>query len=206
MEKVPEKTMIDKGFFFYEKDWLYQKHKRIPSVVSTKYLGFKTAMMAYMQIGKCRGSIVETGTQRVIDDGGGSFTLLFAEIATQYKLDFHTVDISPVNLEVSKKATEGLNVSHHCMDSVRYLRGIQGEIGFLFLDSMDCDPTGDSTGPQEHQLAEFMAAEDKLTYNAVLLMDDNSYPSGGKTRILKNYILDYRPEWTILSDEAQTYS
>ena len=79
-------------------------------------------------------TIVETGTQRVIDDPGGCSTTLFGAVCKQYDKKLFTVDISPECMEVSKQATQMYknHITYVVMDSVKFLRKIcVGEAFYL---------------------------------------------------------------------------
>lgn len=56
---------------------------------------------------------------------------------------------------------------------------------------------------QEHCLKEFKIMEPKLKTNAIVLIDDNQFYGGGKSRLLKQYLLT-KPEWLCLYDLQQT--
>jgi len=55
---------------------------------------------------------------------------------------------------------------------------------------------------QEHCLNEFKAIESKLYETAIVLIDDNNFPGGGKPGLLKPYLLD--KGWTCVLDNQQT--
>jgi len=62
---------------------------------------------------------------------------------------------------------------------------------------------GDWIDPcQEHCLREFMAVEKALPDNAILLVDDNGFPGGGKPGTLKPYLR--KQGWICLLDLQQT--
>lgn len=62
---------------------------------------------------------------------------------------------------------------------------------------------GDIVAPcQEHQLKEFKIIEDQLSTNAIVLLDDNNLPGGGKTRLTKEYLLT--KGWVNLMDGYQS--
>lgn len=54
---------------------------------------------------------------------------------------------------------------------------------------------------QEHQLKEYMAAKFKLSDNAVVLLDDNGFPGGGKCRLTKKQLLE--DGWVLVKEGQQ---
>src|SRR5262249_8735059 len=94
-------------------------------------------------------------------------------------------------------------VRFHLSDSVEFLRKFDRSIDFLYLDS--CDYLEDEPGrsiSQVHQLKEIGAAIDKLSPGAVVLLDDNDFPSGGKTKLSKQFLSDQG--WFCLLDWVQS--
>jgi hypothetical protein len=55
---------------------------------------------------------------------------------------------------------------------------------------------------QKHCLNEFLGVESNLQENSIVLIDDNSLPGGGKSRMLKDYLADNG--WTCLMDYQQS--
>ena len=190
-------------FLFMEEDWMYRTFERIEFVRSTKYHTFKAALDLLLQRGG--KTIVETGTMRMKDDPAGCSTLLFGAFCQNYDRQLYTVDNSEAHMAISVSETMdyGKRINYVVQDSIDFLLNFPHQIDLLYLDSMDCDPVGDSTLPQMHQLQEFNAAQHALAPNAVLLMDDNNFPSGGKTRLLKRYLLT-QPDWECILDLGQS--
>jgi len=192
-----------RDFLFFENDWMYEKYKHLEFVRSVKYYTFKVALNLLLQNGG--KTIVETGTMRMHDDPGGCGTLLFGDFCQKYDKQLFTVDNNPKHMETSKHETREFreNIVYILADSAKYLKLFYPKIDLLYLDSMDCPAVGDATEAQEHQLAEFKAAEKTLKSGAILLADDNNFENGGKTRLLKNHLLT-QPEWTLIMDYGQT--
>lgn len=147
-------------------------------------------------------TIVETGAMR--DPFGGSSTLIFGSTLQRYGCGrLWSCDISPVSIEAAKKFTKSCSerttfVQEH---SVEFLRAFPFQIDLLYLDSMDCDPEGDSSAAQEYQKEELLAAYDRLSPKATVLMDDNGFANGGKT-LLSKAVLAERG-WKCLADSTQ---
>ena len=75
------------------------------------------------------------------------------------------------------------------------------EIGLLYLDSLDYEENLQKES-QEHQLNEIEAAYPKLTQNSIILLDDNDFPNGGKTKLTKEYLL--KNNWQCVLDHQQS--
>ena len=191
-------------FVFYDDDWLRREFERLEFVRSHKYLTFKAALNLLHQRRPAFFNIVETGTMRLHDDPGGCSTLLFGAYCARYNGHLTTVDNSLEHMETSKEETSAYasRISYVVEDSIEFLRSYGRPIDLLYLDSMDCDPIGDSSQAQIHQLKEFEVTGLSLGEGSVLLMDDNNFLSGGKTRMLKKVL----PErgWECVLDEGQS--
>jgi hypothetical protein len=55
---------------------------------------------------------------------------------------------------------------------------------------------------QQHQLNEYLAVKDKLSDRAIVLLDDNDFPGGGKCRLTKEQLL--KDGWILLIDQQQS--
>jgi hypothetical protein len=170
-----------------------------------RYVTFKTALNIFRQYD---GHIIlETGCQRLVDDwGGGCSTLLFAEFCKAYDRHLYTVEIEPKNLDVARQVTESCKnfVTYVLADSHAFLPTFNNPIDLLYLDSLDCPTTPETTAypAQLHQLTELKLIERKLTEHAVVLLDDNNFPNGGKTRLTKAYLA--QTGWLCLLDYQQS--
>jgi hypothetical protein len=86
-------------------------------------------------------------------------------------------------------------------DSVEFLKQFNEEIGLLYLDSLDYEENLQKES-QEHQLNEIEAAYPKLTQNSIILLDDNDFPNGGKTKLTKEFLL--KNNWQCALDHQQS--
>ncbi len=190
-------------FIFIEHDWLYKKYKHIEFMRSHKYLSFKTALNLFLQ--RNGYIIVETGTQREKDDPSGCSTTFFGDICKKYDKYLYTVDNNEEHMKRSKGFTEEFKdyITYVLLDSVEFLRMFNKPIDLLYLDSMDCPLQGNATKAQKHQLAELIAAEDKLHVGSILLLDDNNFLNGGKTRLTKQYLVKSK-KWRCIIDGGQS--
>ncbi|MCJ7631374.1 class I SAM-dependent methyltransferase [Candidatus Bathyarchaeota archaeon] len=192
------------NFIFCESDWMYKEFNRLEAVRSPKYFTLKAALNMFLQ--NDGQLIVETGTQRVIDDPGGSSTLLFGAFCERYKKRLITVDNDPTHMETSKQATQQYKdyITYALTDSVTFLQGFNEPIDLLYLDSLDCPfPPASATEAQMHNLNELKAAYNKLHKGSILLIDDNNLENGGKTRLSKKFLLE-TGEWQCIFDGGQT--
>ena len=191
-------------FIFFDRDWLYERYNYLEFVRSPKYLTFKATLNLFLQ--KDGQTIVETGTQRLKDDPGGCSTTLFGAFCKRYGKRLFTVDINPLNMKVSMDVTKEFKdcITYVVMDSVKFLKKFDQKIDLLYLDSLDCPlPPADATEAQLHNLNELKAACDKLHKGSILLMDDNNFANGGKTRLSKRFLLE-TGGWNCILDYGQT--
>jgi hypothetical protein len=194
----------DGDFLFIEHDWLRNRFSHLEFVQSPKYPTFKAALNLFLQ--NNGQIIVETGTQRLKDDPGGSSTTLFGAFCKKYGTKLFTVDVDPANMKVSKDCTKAFKdfISYVLMDSVKFLKEFPQKIDLLYLDSLDCPlPPSDATEAQTHNLNELKAAYPKLHKGSIILIDDNVFSNGGKTRLSKQFLLKSQ-EWYCILDDGQT--
>lgn len=153
--------------------------------------------------------IVETGTARAgegdpgamfMGDGGSS--VIFGTWAELNNKNFYSVDINQSNIKAAQTALAPKNDKIHfiCDDSVHFLSTFNEPIDFLYLDSFDYE-LGNPGPSQEHHLKEIMSAHDKLTSSAVVMIDDCSWPGGGKGGLVIPYLLERG--WKIIYDGFQ---
>lgn len=137
-------------------------------------------------------TIIETGTARCGDenfDGDGGSTILFAHWAKDHDAMLFSVDNNAVHIARAKEAvTEyASNIEFVLEDSVRFLEEFPGQIDFLYLDSYDFDEENPGP-PQKHALREIMAAYDKLSKHAIVMIDDCNIPHGGKGKLAIKFL------------------
>lgn len=179
--------------------WLESKFSLNPG---DRMWSWKMALGIYLQTGG--GTILETGCQRMEDDwGAGCSTLIFANLINDFQCgDFYSVDLSAENIALSQKVLDsyGLKTANLTVeDSLKYLSKFTKPVDFLYLDSYDWYPDEPGlTLCQAHQLEEMKLIYDKLTPKALVLLDDNRLPGGGKTRLTKEFLADNG--WTCLFD------
>lgn len=168
----------------------YQKGLTISNRFDTMYIALNHLFKA------TNACIVETGTMRMEDNWhDGKSTLIFGSYCRKYGGIAYTVDIDNDAIETCKEATRGLGdcINYSVADSVSFLRNFSSGIDLLYLDSMNCpeydsESSADLMASQQHQRQEIEAAFDKLTDNAVVLLDDNDFVNGGKTKLSKLFL------------------
>ena len=133
-------------------------------------------------------------------------TLFFGEYCKRYGGHLYTVDIDAAHMTTSKTLTAEYApwITYAQEDSVGFLGRFDRPVDFLYLDALDCNPAGDSTPAQEHQVKEFQAAKHALGPDALILLDDNNFaaPSYGKTRLLKRVLPN--EGWECIADRGQS--
>lgn len=193
--------------FLQVNNWFEKKYKRLSD---GRYVTFKLALNLFLQ--QMGHTIVELGTTKHEDDwGAGMGTLLFAEVVGKYGGKIYTVDNYLPHIEACKKITAEWvdKIKYVYSDSLEFLRNfdesIGGNIDLLYLDTLDY-PLTPVEGPvehcQEHQLAELKLAYPKLARKAVVLLDDNNLPDGGKTKLAKEFL--FERGWKLLYDAQQS--
>lgn len=142
--------------------------------------GFTRLRSLLLESGIRSPVIVETGTLRnelvTFADGDGWSTVFFRKLIDELGGEFHSVDIDPAAVAVSRKVItrefgDLANTFHHAADSVGFLREFPKSIDVLYLDSMNY--TGDDSSAR-HQLAEIEACVDKVAPHGLIMVDDIS--------------------------------
>lgn len=151
-------------------------------------------------------NLVETGTARCGDrnfEGDGGSTIIFSHWASKNGAHLFTVDNSQEAIENARISTQkyGNNVQFFCCDSIEFLRQFNQKIDFLYLDSFDYDFNNPNPS-QAHHLNEAMAAYHKLHEKSIVMVDDCDLPSGGKGKLLIEFLL--KKGWTVIYKGYQT--
>jgi len=190
------------NFLEINNNWFYKKYFEN---LKKRYWTFKIALNLFLQ----RGGeiIVETGTQRQKDDwGGGCSTTIFGDFCKKYGKHLHTVDNNQLNLGIAREETDEFKdfITYELSDSVDFLKHFDPPIDLLYLDSLDCkeNPADCNLEAQEHVVNELKVAYNKLSDKAIILIDDNLFANGGKTRLAKEWLKNRG--WTCLMDYKQT--
>ncbi|MCH9612159.1 MAG: hypothetical protein S4CHLAM102_06430 [Chlamydiia bacterium] len=139
--------------------------------------------------------IVETGTERWQEakncfDGDGGGTIIFGHWASEHGAQMFSVDINPKHVEYARENTHQFrdNLTIVQGDSVSFLKTFDQEIDFLYLDSYDYDEK-DPFSAQRHCMNEVLAAQDKLSKKAIIMIDDCNVKGGGKGKVAIDYLL-----------------
>lgn len=139
--------------------------------------------------------IIETGCARQEDNfqGDGMSTLIFDRMIQLTGGTFHSVDISPENVEFARSKVSNMT-KVHCSDSVKFLqemnRTLRSDgryVDLLYLDSFDLDH--DNTHPSSlHHLMELTAIMPSLRTGSMICVDDNVSLEVGKGKYVKQYM------------------
>ena len=135
--------------------------------------------------------IVETGCLRLENDfGAGYSTYIFGECVTLFGGNLITIDNTPHHMKTCKVLTDKFknNITYITDDSLNTLRNFTKTIDLLYLDSYDCPIEGDATLSQQHNLNEFILAENKLHDKSLILIDDVNFSNGGKSKLTHEYL------------------
>ena len=128
--------------------------------------------------------VLETGAMWLpLKDNSGAFTLVMADLiknVTGGKI--YSVDISPINIEKSKKNTEGFHeaIEFVVSDSVTYIKNLSDEfaasLDLVYLDSYDFS-FPDPHPSAQHHLDELEAVYNRLNDDCGVGIDDNFLPN-----------------------------
>lgn len=154
-------------------------------------------------------TIIETGTSREGLKGAksnGAATLVFGKWARENNAELHSVDISQKSVDVAQQWVEKCNLTEnvqvHLSDSVAFLEKFDNKVDLLYLDSFDYTPDrAMQIASQEHHLKEFIAIQDKLHKDTIVLIDDCKLPGGGKGKMVIKYMQEQG--WKILIESYQ---
>src|SRR5690606_8486709 len=166
----------------------------------------KSLSLLYQIKGKV---IIETGTSREGLHGAksnGAATIVFGKWAKQNDAFVHSVDINEKSIATAQKEVNDQGLAEfvriHHSDSVAFLKKFTEPVDFLYLDSYDySDDPEVQIKSQEHHLKEFMAIENLLHPNSIVLIDDCDLPNGGKGKLVVDHMM--KKDWKILMDEYQ---
>ena len=190
------------NFLDINKDWFFPKYVQF---TPKRFWTTKIALNLFLQ--NKGETIVETGTTRLKDDwGAGQSTLLFGDFCAFYEKHLWTVDIDANALATAKEITKNYarNITYVQDDSLHFLQNFKKPVDLLYLDSLDCDPRDDfdNRDAQLFQKREVEAIYDQLSLRACVLLDDNYFKNGGKTRLSKEYLKS--KGWICLLDYYQS--
>lgn len=160
---------------------------------------FHTMRRALELLNERKGKlIVETGTTRLKDDwGAGMSTYVFGGYVKEFGGHLFTDDIRPDNIEICKEITKEFSekITYVVRDSISFLTVFNQSIDLLYLDSMDCPEYDAPDSPrllesQKHQMTEAQTALPKMSPNGIILLDDNDFENGGKTKMTKIFLAE----------------
>ena len=176
--------------FLFINNWFEKKYAQN---MAFRFWTFKIALNLFLQKGG--NLILETGCLRLKDDwGAGCSTLIFGDFCTYFDKKLLTVDSNRGNLEIARRETIDYSqaIEYISQDSLTFLADYKGEkIDLLYLDSFDASLSDEilTKKSQEHQLKEMQLILPSLSSEAIVLLDDNNLPFGGKTKLTKEFLL-----------------
>ena len=180
--------------FVYWDDWWTEKY-RFQIGEGVRYPSMKIALNLFNQR---NGEImVETGTTRAVNDfgGAGMATIFLGDYCKKYNKTLYTVDILQEAISLSKKLTSDFadNINYIVADSLEFLEHFDQKIDLLYLDSYDYPLDEEEfavKASQEHQAKELLTAWDKLSKDAIIVLDDNAWAGGGKCKLTKRMLVE----------------
>lgn len=174
--------------------WFENYYARYFSQTNFRFGSFLSALTALFSISNDDRVLIETGTQRGLDDiGSGESTRIFSQFCWCLGGTLFTIDNNSDNLFISKQATIDFapSVNYICEDSVQFLKGFDGLVTLLYLDSLDSI----NSGFQEHNFSELQAIYDNMAAMSVIIIDDYDYGEG-KGKLSRDFLIDNG--WTLI--------
>ena len=153
--------------------------------------------------------MIETGTSREGLKGAksnGAATIVFGKWAKENNAFLHSVDININSVENAQEEVDKQDLNKHVKihhsDSLKFLNEFKKRVDFLYLDSYDYsnDPEVQKKS-QVHHLNEFLAIENELHKNSIVLIDDCDLPNGGKGKLVIDYMK--KKGWQTLAESYQ---
>ena len=190
------------NFIDIQRDYFFIKYFK---KLDKRFWSFKIALNLFLQ--RNGQIILETGCIREKDDwGAGNSTMIFGEFCKKFDKQLITVDNDPEHLEFCEEETKDFrdHISYELSHSVDYIENLDMPIDLLFLDSLDCKegPYDENIEAQSYALEELKAALPNLHDKSIILIDDNLFANGGKTKLCKEYLQKHG--WINLIDYKQT--
>lgn len=188
---IPDAKMIDDKYdkkktveYFekYNKQLDYSKRKRF----ATMYGALKL-LNSYKHKDPI---IVEIGTMRDANKGGGHSTYKFGEYCSRFGGKLYTVDIleQAIDFSISKTTNYQPWIEYIVSDSTKFLKNFDKKIDLLYLDGFDSTP-GKEKVASKKQLEEIKYAAPKLADDCIVLLDDTELPMGGKASLSSKYLI-----------------
>ena len=154
--------------------------------------------------------LIETGVARYglrNSKSDGASTAVFGLWSRNHDASLYSVDISSESITGAREAIEELDLLEQVKlvtgDSVQFLENFTDPVDFLYLDSYDYDKHDKSiqVASQEHHLKEFLAIEEQLRPQSIVLIDDCALPGGGKGKSVIEYMT--RRGWQVDTNAYQ---
>jgi predicted O-methyltransferase YrrM len=171
----------------------FGRYKRqLNHTTRARYPTMRRSLNLLAKATKRNATIVEIGTSRDDNVGGGHSTFKFGEYLSREGGVLHSVDILQEAIDHSIVAAADYLpwIEHHVSDSTVFLAGFNGTIDLLYLDGLDSTPGNEEIAATK-QLEEIQAAFPRLAPRAVVLLDDAALPLEGKTRLSSVFLREH---------------
>ncbi|WP_414561706.1 MULTISPECIES: glycosyltransferase [unclassified Anabaena] len=201
IELINKELDKEKGIKYFAK---YEK--QLDSTFRRRFSSMYNALELLYSLKTNNINIVEIGTLRDNNKGGGHSTYKFGEYCSKFGGTVHTVDILPEAIEYSMKATGEYQpwIKYYIQDSEIFLNTFSEKIDLLYLDGYDSTP-GNENKASLKQLNEIKAALPKLKEKCIVLLDDADLPEGGKAKFSSQFLIDNGFE-LIIDNYQQLYA
>jgi glycosyltransferase involved in cell wall biosynthesis len=185
IELINDKS-TDQGIRYFEK---YKN--QLDYTFRSRFSSMYKSMEFLHSLGTSDVNIVEIGTLRDNNKGGGHSTYKFGEYCSKFGGTLHTVDILSEAIDYSMRASAKYQpwIKYYIQDSEEFLHNFAAKIDFLYLDGYDSTP-GNETQASQKQLNEIKIALPKLNKKCVVLLDDADLPEGGKAKLSSQFLID----------------
>jgi len=165
----------------YKKQLDYTHRRRFQTMFESLRLLYKIKKSDFI--------IVETGTLRDNNIGGGHSTYKFAEFCSLFNGILYSVDISKEAIHFSQVACRDYLpwIKYYVSDSVKFLNKFDQKIDLLYLDSLDFYKDTNKQS-QKKQLQEIKTIVSHLSEKCLVLLDDAGLIEEGKTKLSSSFL------------------
>lgn len=115
------------------------------------------------------------------DWGAGIFTKMAAMHLEAHRPEIHSVDISRDAINISKLITSEFQefIVYYWMSSERFLKGVEGQIDFLYMDTGETSSDAEQLHLREAKIA---IERNLFSERALVLVDDVNIPGETKSK------------------------
>jgi hypothetical protein len=187
---IADRKLIENNYTLGKNINYFKKYRnQLDYTERTRYLTMFEALRILQQVKKESFIIVETGTLRDSNIGGGHSTYKFAEFCSKFGGFVYTVDISDEAISFSQSACKDYLpwIKFRTSNSIEFLKNIDKKIDLLYLDSLDFHKGYKQA--QLKQLEEIKTAEPHLSDKCIVLLDDAGLTKEGKTKLASDFLI-----------------